>query len=92
MKDTLITLKIANREFALRTTDPQGEALLRKAAELVNQRLDAKRMQIGVGEVSELLSMVAFDLAVEILEIQMQEQQLIDNLVKLEQGMSVLVQ
>ncbi len=77
MSEYIINLKIGSKEFALRTQDLRGEEVLRNAAKLVNERLEA-RSHIAGAEAADVLRMTCFDMAVEILRLQ-NEQSLIEK-------------
>jgi hypothetical protein len=68
VSDYIVNLKIGNKDFSLRTQSPQGELVLRRAAELVNQRFEARSNTAGA-DTLDLLRMTSFDLAVEIVRL-----------------------
>lgn len=79
MKELNIRIKIADKEYSLRA-QPKDEALLRAAAKTVNEKLKSRKEQFGLQGRQDLLSMIAFDTAVESLRTQELEQDAIRRL------------
>lgn len=68
MGELSIRIKIADREYPMKTV-PEEEEKLRTAGKEVNERLKKYREQFGIHETQDLLAMVAFDSIVERLRI-----------------------
>ena len=64
MEELSIRIRIANREFPMRVA-PEEETRVRKAAKLVNERMQTYSDQFGIQDQQDLLAMVAFDCLVE---------------------------
>lgn len=60
MDELSIRIRIANREFPMRVA-PEEEIRVRKAAKLVNERMQTYSEQFGIQDPQDLLAMVAFD-------------------------------
>jgi cell division protein ZapA len=67
MAEIQIRIKIIDKEYSLKATDPKDELLLRQAAKLLNERVKNIQKNSGVLDKQDLLSMVAFDYAVQLL-------------------------
>lgn len=59
-----IKIKIANREYPMKV-EPEEEELIRKAGNIVNEKIKLFKGQFGIDDKQDLLAMVAFDALVE---------------------------
>lgn len=64
MDELSIRIRIANREFPMRVA-PEEETRVRKAARMVNERMQMYREKFGIQDQQDLLAMVAFDCLIE---------------------------
>lgn len=64
-----ITIKISEKEFSLRVSSPEDAALLKEAAQKLNERIMQRSKRLQVSK-EDILSMVAFDLMVSTLKEQ----------------------
>lgn len=69
MEELAIKIKIYNRQYPMKV-HPKDEALVRKAAENINNQLKAYEEKFHHIDIQDLLAMVAFDCLVENLRIQ----------------------
>ena len=57
-------IKIADREYPMKV-EPEEEELIRKAGNIVNEKIKLFKSQFGIDDKQDLLAMVAFDALVE---------------------------
>jgi cell division protein ZapA len=67
-KKLSIKIKIAEREYSL-ITDATMESKLRTAGKLINEKLRQYNRELGVQDRQDLLSMIALDAMVEVLDL-----------------------
>ena len=64
MNDFFIKIKIADRTYSLKIK-PEEEAILRRAAKAIENKLKLRKEQMRIHDKQDLLAMVAFDAEVE---------------------------
>ncbi|MCC5919522.1 MAG: cell division protein ZapA [Cyclobacteriaceae bacterium] len=64
MSELSIKLKIADREYPLRVSSEDEEAI-REAAKKLNKRIKVYKEKYGISDYQDLMAMVAFDCLVE---------------------------
>lgn len=69
MEELAIKIRIYDRQYPMKV-HPKDEALVRKAAETINNQLKAYQEKFDQIDIRDLLAMVAFDCVVENLRIQ----------------------
>lgn len=78
-----IKIKIAEKEYTLRIK-PQEEAILRRAAKLLNEQMKTMQKKSGIWDKQDLLAMVAFDSMVQNLKFEAEQQSHIEKIKKIE--------
>ncbi len=69
MEELAIKIRIYDRQYPMKV-HPKDEALVRKAAETINNQLKAYQEKFDHIDIQDLLAMVAFDCLVEKLRVQ----------------------
>ena len=69
MEELAIKIRIYDRQYPMKV-QPKDEALVRKAAETINNQLKAYQQKFDHIDIQDLLAMVAFDCLVENLRVQ----------------------
>ncbi len=69
MEDLAIKIRIYDKQYPMKV-NPKDEALVRKAAETINNQLKAYQEKFDHIDIQDLLAMVAFDCLVEKLRIE----------------------
>lgn len=69
MEELAIKIRIYDRQYPMKV-HPKDEALVRQAAETINNQLKAYQEKFDHIDIQDLLAMVAFDYLVENLRIQ----------------------
>jgi cell division protein ZapA (FtsZ GTPase activity inhibitor) len=69
MEELAIKIRIYDRQYPMKV-HPKDEALVRKAAEIINNQLKAYQEKFDHIDIQDLLAMVAFDCLVESLRVQ----------------------
>ncbi len=64
MSEVKIKIKIADRQYSLRTQATEEETI-KKAEHIVNEKINKKKHQLNIYETQSLLAMVAFDSVME---------------------------
>lgn len=59
-----IKIRIADRDYPMKV-EPEEEELIRKAGNIVNEKIKLFKSQFGIDDKQDLLAMVAFDALVE---------------------------
>lgn len=78
-----IRIKIAEKEYTLKIRASE-EALLRKAAKELNEKLNIMQKKTGIWDKQDLLAMVAFDSMVQNLKFEAEQQSHIEKIKKIE--------
>ena len=91
MSELFIKIKIADREYPLRIR-PDDEPMLQKAAKELGLALKSSSERTGIVDKQDLLAMEAFDLMVHRLRQQEESGQTQEQLAKLDQKISRILQ
>ena len=68
MEELAIKIRIYDRQYPMKV-HPKDEACVRKAGELINNQIKTYKDKFGITDIQDLLSMIAFDHAVDNLKI-----------------------
>jgi len=74
-----IKIKISDREYPMQV-DANVESLLRRAGKILNERIQKYRTQFQIEDRQDLLSMVAFDCMVDLLNTENKQEILEKNI------------
>ena len=61
MRPIVINLKIANRSYPVKTTSEEQEKSMRKAAHLINIKIEQYHEKYEVKDIQDVLSMICLD-------------------------------
>jgi len=78
-----IKIKIAEKEYSLKIRASE-EALLRKAAKELNEKIKTMQKKTGIWDKQDLLAMIAFDCLVQNLKYEQEHTNHIEQLKKME--------
>lgn len=69
MQDVSIELHIANRKYPLKVKAEESGSV-KKAAELINSKLDSLEKRYGVKDIQDLFAMSALQIATQLVELE----------------------
>lgn len=78
-----IRIKIAEKEYTLKIK-PEEEALLRRAAKILNEKMKTMQKKSGIWDKQDLLAMVAFDTVVQNLKYEEEQLEHVEQIKQIE--------